>query len=88
MKLLRCFFANVLHENFDDRQLSLSKLTKYFNFHFLFNFKRLMKTFLFSTCQCSKRIRRAMTMRSSNLHFTYLLIYLLTYLFGYNFNRQ
>jgi len=37
------------------------------------NFKRLLKTFLFSAYQCNYRIRCVTTMRSANLHFTYLL---------------
>ena len=41
------------------------------------NFKRLLKTFLFSIYQCNWRIRCVTTMHSTNLHFTYF--YLLTY---------
>jgi len=37
------------------------------------NFKRLLKTFLFSAYQCNYRIGRVTKMRSTNLHFTYLL---------------
>ena len=40
------------------------------------NFKRLLRTILFSAYQCNWRIRCVATMRSTNLHFTYF--YLLT----------
>jgi len=37
------------------------------------NFKHLLKKVLLSAYQCNYRIRRVTTMRSTNLHFTYLL---------------
>ena len=40
------------------------------------NFKRLLKTFLFSAYQCNYRIMCVTMMRSTNLYFTYLLTYL------------